>query len=439
MQNGVVVGSKVLLFGLKPATYWFTKINQPLIRLLRTLLIRLLNYVDDWLFSERPELFVQLRFFIINIFRILGWKLSDKKCSFGRSKLLLMLGILINSTLRTFEVPIQKAHRMKALVVSMATDFRNGRPISNLTLRRVTGFAASLKLAVPRIMLWLRPLYKCQLSSKFRGHNRHTPVKLTQEAYDSLIEIPEVIEIHGSAEFGIYSPDVFLYTDASEYGGGIMFRTALGTFEHHVIALPEHLIGTSSTMRELYVVRKAIQLYGHKMAIIPTRKTRVQNTVDAFNATRVIAKPGSKVTELNSEAKVLCDWVDFHTLHLIPNWAPRTHKHLVTCDSLSKLWAAPQPLSAKSWKEISFWYKGMKIVNPTFSNVTNVLNSLRSLDYQTVLVHPFWVGTSWWPLLNSARSSHIKLGTYSVAFNPKSFGYANPHWHFQASCIQPSL
>jgi hypothetical protein len=163
----------------------------------------------------------------------------------------------------------------------------------------------------------------------------------------------------------------------------------------------------------------------------------VQSTIDSFNSTRIIAKPGSRVPELNSEVKEILDLADFYGLYMLPNWKPRTHKHIVKCDALSKLWGPIQPLTQEAEEEVAFWYKGLKIVKPAFSNVSNVLESLRSLDHQTVLIHPVWVGTSWWPHLHTARSSYAALGSYLDTFVPQHCAYGNPQWQFQASCIQP--
>jgi hypothetical protein len=272
-KNGITIGSRVLLFGVKPASFWFTKVNQPLIRFLRALLIRLLNYIDDWLFSENPELFPQLVFFILNVFRLLGWSLNDKKCCLGRSKIILMLGVLVNSTLCTFEIPPNKASRAKAFVTSMAFDYRNGNPISNSTLRRVTGYITSLKIACPPVMMWLRPAFACIIPSKKRGQHRHTPVKLTAAALESLLEIPQVLQDHGSTKFCYYAPDVHLFTDASESAVGGFFRTSLGVTSSDAAPLPTGLIGKSSTRREMHGVED--QLYRHvdKMAFIISRPT----------------------------------------------------------------------------------------------------------------------------------------------------------------------
>ena len=50
-----IVGSLVLPFGLKPAGFWFTKMNRPIVIFFRAVSLRLLNYLDDWLFSSDPK------------------------------------------------------------------------------------------------------------------------------------------------------------------------------------------------------------------------------------------------------------------------------------------------------------------------------------------------------------------------------------------------
>ena len=50
-----LICSRVMLFGWCLASFYFTKICRPIISLLGALLIRVINFVDDFLFSEAPE------------------------------------------------------------------------------------------------------------------------------------------------------------------------------------------------------------------------------------------------------------------------------------------------------------------------------------------------------------------------------------------------
>ncbi len=105
-HEGDILASSVLLFGAKPAGFWFTKTNRPGAAFFRVLLARALNYLDDWLFSAEPDRFTELRFFALAVFDRLGWSLNDK-CVTTPCKSILCLGIVIDAELCKYKIPPQ--------------------------------------------------------------------------------------------------------------------------------------------------------------------------------------------------------------------------------------------------------------------------------------------------------------------------------------------
>ena len=114
-QGSKLISARVLLFGLKPATFWFTKINFPAVRFFRTLLISLLSYIDDWLFADNAKKILELLAFALFIIQSLGWSLNEK-CHLSPTTSILALGMLIDSECQQFRMPLAKMARVKTLL-----------------------------------------------------------------------------------------------------------------------------------------------------------------------------------------------------------------------------------------------------------------------------------------------------------------------------------
>lgn len=75
---GRVLMALVLPFGLNIAPATFHKIMRELVRFLRVLKINVLNYLDDFLWSERWERVKELISFVRWLLPLLGWICNDK-------------------------------------------------------------------------------------------------------------------------------------------------------------------------------------------------------------------------------------------------------------------------------------------------------------------------------------------------------------------------
>ena len=110
-HRGKFYASRVLLFGLGPAPFWFTKINRPTLAFFRILLIAVINYIDDWLFSENMSKAQSLVSFTQHIFSLLGWLLNEK-CRLIPADIALFLGLLVDTEHHTFVAPDYKLARV---------------------------------------------------------------------------------------------------------------------------------------------------------------------------------------------------------------------------------------------------------------------------------------------------------------------------------------
>ena len=65
--------SRVLLMGMKPATFWVTKINRPVVAFFRSLKVKCSNYIDDWLGADHPDRAEAARLFMFKVLEALAW------------------------------------------------------------------------------------------------------------------------------------------------------------------------------------------------------------------------------------------------------------------------------------------------------------------------------------------------------------------------------
>ena len=236
-HKGDFISSNVLLFGMGPAPFWFTKISRPMLGFFRTLLINVTNYVDDWLFSERIEKVHELVEFVMTIFSSLGWVVNDKSV-LKPSDHLIYLGLIVDAENFMFKAPQHKIDRVKAVITRLTLKSRAGEPIELADLRSVSGYCVSLSLALPPIMLWVRLMNELA-PLNFGKHDTHT--SLDPESIRLLEQLPILLDTrngHPIVQQPI-QPDFSFHLDAGEMGcgvheaGNIILTEALHAFEHH--------------------------------------------------------------------------------------------------------------------------------------------------------------------------------------------------------------
>jgi hypothetical protein len=91
---------RVLLFGGSQAPWVFTKINRPSLAFFRALLLKVTNFIDDWLAAANAAAPRRTIEFVAWVLVRLGWSLSTKKCVLDPVKVILYLGMLVDSRVR---------------------------------------------------------------------------------------------------------------------------------------------------------------------------------------------------------------------------------------------------------------------------------------------------------------------------------------------------
>ena len=108
---------RVLPFGLKSAPYLFTKIIKVVVTWLRERGVKIVYYLDDFLIMAHSitecERFVKMT---ISILEYLGFLINWRKCIVKPTRFCKFLGININTTNMTLELPQEKRNKIKQLV-----------------------------------------------------------------------------------------------------------------------------------------------------------------------------------------------------------------------------------------------------------------------------------------------------------------------------------
>lgn len=433
-----IIGSRCLPMGLKPATFWFTKINRPILRFFRSLMLKLLNYLDDWVNAASPHRIHEVLFFTSTILAELGFVINMKKQK-DPAMVVKALGFLINSFSCEFIIPPQKLVRLKAMVVHMDAEIRNGRSVSHETLNRLLGFAISLKLAVPAIPLFTRPLYQVLDSCV----DQRSAVVFTPRALQALRELPLAVVEHGNASFTSHTVSASLMVDTSVSAVGATFSSVFGSPEDAwelTIPLPCKLIGTSSTMRELFgawvMLERVVPLLVTAAArdpALPRHRTvlYLRVVIDCAGAIYCLLKPGSKHPGQNDIIQRIYTLLARWNVQLVPEWSARELLQFV--DDLSKKWENLPLLSEQALLKILRRFPGKPVTLPPPNKIASAILDIRGSSKAKVLVHPVWEAQSWWPILANARHAVLDLGSFSDTFAEKET--EQPEWSFQASLI----
>ena len=116
--NDKIFCAVVMLFGWCLAPFYFTKICKVPSRFFGALLIKLLNYLDDFLFSGTTEKMEDISLFVNFVLVSLGWSFNDKGEKGTRVK---FLGYILDSFRHCFEVPADKIARAQAMLPELLT------------------------------------------------------------------------------------------------------------------------------------------------------------------------------------------------------------------------------------------------------------------------------------------------------------------------------
>jgi len=408
--KGKYYRSLVLLFGLCQAPFVFTKICRTIVRFFGALMIRLVNFVDDFLFCENPAKLIQLQKFVDKIFHMCGWTLSEKDNQIGtRVK---FLGFVIDSETRRFAIPEKVRDKVLKLIETTCVAIREGRVLSVQDIRRVTGKLISLKLTIPTVPIWLRDLYFYLPSEPSDDENKPC-IHVGIETVHGLRVIKSMIASSGESPFvsPVSERDVFVDSGEIGWGASILGLETHGLFD-------DQTIGQSSTFRELIGLREFLKdpLAGFMIGKV------VRINMDSRCAIANLFHAGP-VRILLPLVKDIWNILGENNITPIFRWVSRENRDLRRVDELSK---CVNFSLTDEWKERLEDEFQLPVVVVDHNKIPEVLGWLVSRKCHCLFFTPRWEGKSWWTLLCHHARRIIRLNKQCVRFNR----VGSPGWEF---------
>lgn len=453
-----------LVFGLASAPRIFTKIMRPMMAFFRSLGVRVLGMIDDYMWADKAGAITEVRSAVQTVFPLLGWSFNAK-CEWEPSDEVLMLGMLVNAKLFQVRAPDKKIAAttagIKAILRKQLGPVQ--RPITIKEVQRVTGRLMSMMLALPGVRVFTRSLYQI-LAMALEGNETRKrtgrPVlytlQLSKESIEELQFWLERMVTHNGLEINCRENQVqvLLWSDASDVGWG---GEAAGVTESIPVqqvqdrmqsadnplpvsgmaygALPRAEIARSSTRRELVAL---LQVASTPRILEQIQNRRIRVIMDSVPALRNLIKGGGPVPELCTAVKEWTNFCEAHGIRAVYEWVERasnwradqaskletqqhTLMHASYEDSLRK---RMKEVPATQWRSRSnhFLFGKVPLFLPMFHQVDARVEMIRSQLEEAIIVVPRWPGggtQDWWRRVGQHSIAHIALGAASRWYREK--------------------
>ena len=298
----------MLPFGLTSSCWVFTKLTRELVGHWRAKGIRLIHYLDDFLFGVRRDkdagtsVFKAVQSLVMRDFRLAGFSFSEKKLKLAAVRRIEFLGFIIDADLkRLFVAEIRITEFLDSL--KQALGCRRSVPVK--LLARIAGQLQSMKAAVgPAVRVFTRATYELIDSRPRCTWKWH--VKLSGEALVELLFWQEnFAALHGRPLWYLPRIETIVFSDAGARGwGGFLVKYA-GNEELHVptsvgefvMAGGRHIAqgyltpaeqAESSTWRELVAIERVL------LSLISALRGKVVQLFSDNSATAYIWLGGSR-------------------------------------------------------------------------------------------------------------------------------------------------
>ncbi|HXC61363.1 MAG TPA: reverse transcriptase domain-containing protein, partial [Nitrospiria bacterium] len=210
---------RVLPFGMSLSPMVFTKILKPVLRWARRKGIRLTAYLDDLLIVAKDRATSLRRTeLVLHKLADLGFPIKRSKSSLIPSQSIQHLGFTINTTNLSLTVPTSKIRNLRREASRLLR-----RPTSTIrALASFIGKSQSMTIAIFPARLKTRHLLLCKNMALHQTKSWTSPLSLSPAAKDELMWWKEQLLSWNGQSFLPSSPQVEIYTDASDSGWGIV-------------------------------------------------------------------------------------------------------------------------------------------------------------------------------------------------------------------------
>jgi len=414
----------VLPFGLNISPFVFCKILRPVVSYLRNLGLKLVIYVDDGILGAKPNVIIQHRDTLLDLFYELGWCINLEKSFLEPDTSRDFIGYVVSTANADNNVWVKIPRVRIASVRRDISRALNQGAILARALARIAGKCVSMAKAVLPAKLLLRNIYRL--------------LKSRQSWQDRLLLDPGTIQDltwwHAALDAwngrAVRNPaiDAQLTTDASSIGWG----ATCGTQEAQGLWNAE-VSQKSSNYRELKAIFLALRSFLPKL-----RNKTVQVLTDNITATAYINFQGGPSVELTGIAKeiwectlennisisakylagrlnVEADWLSrlqphyewklhpgvFRYLdrmwgrHTIDRFASLMAHHV---DTYNSRYADPGTHGIDALAQTN-WATHNNFVNPPFRLLPRVVSTIAQQQATATVIAPMWPGQIWYQKL----------------------------------------
>jgi hypothetical protein len=414
-----------LMFGMAPAPRLFTKLLKVPISVLRRLLIRLVIYIDDLLLmAQTIEEIEMARDTTLYLLQALGLTINWKKSILTPCKELIYLGVTINTTMMTFQVPQEKVSILKAMCQKALNTNR-------MTARKMASIMGKLRATAQAFSpapLQLRNIQNSLKKALHRKSSYETTLKLNQGVRAELQWWLHNLQIHNGKQISMETPELTISSDSSSEGWGAhcLGQGASGKWNPQESKL--HI-----NIKELMAVHKAILTFTriHKVSSI-------HMLIDNTTALSYLTNMGGRTNQImNNLAKEIWAYLLKNkiqcTAEYIPTelnveadresrttdsseWKLNTKIFTKICYSLGQpsvdLFASlashqlPKYMSYKpDPKAVAIdafqhnWAHRLTYAFPPFNLIARTLKKVQTQRSSMIIVTPTWNTQPYWPLL----------------------------------------
>jgi hypothetical protein len=450
----------VLPFGLNIACYVFTKLVKPLAARWRKVGIRVLQYIDDWIFFVAPGAHAEAVRLVLNDCERAGWIVNRLKCTGLASPERRIDWIGHTFDIGANELRLMHSHVEHIREMGLAL-IASHRGVRARAVFRFVGKVCSTYHVSGRICklhtFYLRQSVAFVVERRYEGMDCHT--RLNARAVEEVRTILRLVCDCGPLgitvpllEVAPFEPAIVIGSDAGEPGWGGWLTLHSNSFvlprlrdlddESVLLAqgsftLDERIL--SSTLREAKALRRTLQSF-----IDYVSDNSVLAFVDSQNLRDIWIGGGSRNEAIHLEVLRLEDWSLRYRVRLKVVWVPRTENDLAdylskwddrhdwkliprVFQSLCRKWGPvdvdlfASHLNCQVSTFFSFMYcPGAAGVDaftqdwgrfrlcwchPPFKLLARVVWHARRCRANLILVAPEMPGSSWWPVLRSRDGS----------------------------------
>ena len=447
----------VMPFGLSPACWVFTKLTNELVGHWRSQGIRLVHYLDDFLFAVAQDatggysLFKSVQQRVLSDIKAAGFSLSMSKLVLEPQKSIKFLGYIVDLGASRLAVDPSRVTKLKSILGQLLA---RPRRVHVKDLARITGLLQSMHLAVGQsVRIFTRSLYDLINQKPDNVWNWHlalndgalTELQFWRTNFDRLHGVPLWLAPH---------VQTVMFTDAGAQGwGGFLVEHGKGQTLQVPSTLEEYYAAggsmvaqgyldpveqlQSSTWRELIAIERTLwSLMADVSQVI------VRLFTDNLAVTYVWLS-GSRKAIIQAVVKRIFEFCHERSIQLWIEWIPR--KNNVLADAMSKFYDSDDwMLNSKYFRILDklwgphtfdrfasannkqcakfnsrFWCPGSagvnalaydwlgenNWVNPPFALIGKVLLHMKACKTVGTVIVPWWPKREWWPLLRARNGA----------------------------------